>query len=60
MNPKGHSKPYIYPLIGSGSKEYDSSGTGEEEYAELCAGCEGSERNGTRTLRLLLDYVKSG
>ena len=37
---------------GSGGKEHVRSGAGEEEYAAFCAGCEASERNGTRHLRL--------
>ena len=35
----------------SGGKEHDRSGAGKEGYAEICAGCEGSERNGMRPLR---------
>ena len=34
-----------------GGKEHDRSGTGEESYAALYAGYEGSERNGMRPLR---------
>ena len=36
---------------GSGSKDIDISGAGEEGYAALCAGWEAIERNGTRHLR---------
>ena len=36
---------------GVGGKGYDRSGAGEEGYAALCARCEGSERNDTRSLR---------
>ena len=36
----------------SRGKEDDRSGAGEEGYAALFAGCEGSERIGTRPLRL--------
>ena len=32
-------------------KEHDRSGAGEEGYAALCAGCEGSERNGMKSIR---------
>ena len=32
-------------------KEYDRSSTGEEGYAVLCVGCEGSEGNGTTPIR---------
>ena len=32
-------------------KDYDISGACEEEYAALCAGYEGSERNKTRPLK---------
>ena len=35
----------------SEDKEHDRSGAGEEEYAVLCARCEGSERNGSRPHR---------
>ena len=33
-------------------KEHDRSGAGEEGYAVIYAGCKGSERKGTRLLRL--------
>ena len=32
----------------SGGKEHDISSAGEEGYAAICAGYEGSERNGMR------------
>ena len=35
---------------GEGGKEHDKSGAGEEGFPALCAGCEGSERDGTRPL----------
>ena len=35
----------------SGGKEHDRSAAGEDGYAGLSAGCEGSERNGTRPIR---------
>ena len=35
----------------SGGKEHNKSGASEHGYAALCAGCEGSERNGMRPLR---------
>ena len=35
---------------GSGDKEHDRSSAGEERYG-ICAGCEGSERDGMRPLR---------
>ena len=38
-------------LRRSGGKEHDISGVGNERYDTLCAGCEGSEMNGTRPLR---------
>ena len=34
-----------------GDKEHDRSGAGEEGYASLYAGCEGIERNGSRSFR---------
>ena len=35
----------------SGDKEHDRSSDGEEGYAAMCAGCDGSERDGMRHLR---------
>ena len=35
----------------SGGKEHDKSGTGEEGLTALCASCEGSKKNGIRSLR---------
>ena len=35
----------------SEGREHDRSVVGEEEYAALCAECEGSERNGARPLK---------
>ena len=35
----------------NGGKEHDRSGAVEEEYAEICAVCEDSKRNGTRPIR---------
>ena len=43
----------------SGSDD-DRSGAGEEGYAAVCAGCEDSERNETRTLIIMLYFVKLG
>ena len=41
----------------SGGKKHDISGVGKERYTSLCAGYEGSKRNGTRPLRASFCYV---
>ena len=45
----------------SGGNKHDRSGAGEERYAALCAGCDGSERNGVEVYKILMFYyVKLG
>ena len=41
----------------SGGKEHDRSGAGEEGYAAIYEGCEGSERNGMGPIRSPCDTV---
>ena len=37
-------------LIWSGGNDHNISDAVKEKYAALCAGCEGSKRNGTKPL----------
>ena len=42
---------YTRMTRGRDDVEHDKSGAGEEGYAVICAGCEGSERDGTWPFR---------